>query len=122
MRGRGNQNHVAPGFSTVAMVGADRHQSGELSLGAGVRLKRHRGEPGDPASACSSSSRNLPVAGRLLDRGNRCILENAGHVTGNISAAAFSFIVHEPSGIIDVSSPTSFRSRLRIYRIIFVSR
>jgi hypothetical protein len=31
-------------------------------------------------------------------------------VTGIISVAAFSFIVHEPSGIIDVSSPTSFRS------------
>jgi hypothetical protein len=26
-------------------------------------------------------------------------------------AAAFSFIVQEPSGIIDVSRPTSFRSR-----------
>ena len=35
---------------------------------------------------------------------------NSGHDTGIISDAAFSFIVHEPSGIIDVSSPTSLRS------------
>jgi hypothetical protein len=42
-------------------------------------------------------------------------------VIGSISLAAFSFIVHEPSGIIDVSSPMSLRSRLRRYRIISVS-
>jgi hypothetical protein len=35
-------------------------------------------------------------------------------VTGSISVAAFSFIVHEPSGIIDVSSPMSFRSSERM--------
>ena len=40
--------------------------------------------------------------------------ENSGQVTGIISDAAFSFIVQEPSGIIEVSSPTSFRSRLRM--------
>ena len=40
--------------------------------------------------------------------------ENSGQVTGSISDAAFSFIVQEPSGIIDVSSPTSLRSRLRM--------
>ncbi len=38
--------------------------------------------------------------------------ENSGQLTGNISLAAFSFIVHEPSGIIDRSSPMSLRSRL----------
>ena len=103
------------------MVGADRHQAGELSLCAGVRLQRHRGEPGDPASACSSSREDLPVALRLSAGANGCICENSGHVTGSISDAAFSFIVQEPSGIIDVSSPTSFRSRLRMYRIISVS-
>ena len=47
--------------------------------------------------------------------------ENSGQVTGIISDAAFSFIVHDPSGIIDVSRPMSLRSRLRMYRIISVS-
>ena len=64
---------------------------------------------------------NLPVTGRLRSRRERCILEKCGHVTGNISEAAFSFIVQEPSAIIEVSSPTSLRSRLRMCRIIFVS-
>jgi hypothetical protein len=45
---------------------------------------------------------------------NGCIRENSGQVTGIISEAALSFIVQEPSGIIDVSSPTSFRSSLRM--------
>src|SRR5258705_12705560 len=46
---------------------------------------------------------------------------NSGHVIGSISDAAFNFIVHDPSGIIDVSSPMSFRSRRRTKRIISVS-
>ncbi len=46
---------------------------------------------------------------------------NSGHETGIISDAALSFIVQEPSGIIDVSRPTSFRSSERMYRIICVS-
>jgi hypothetical protein len=33
-------------------------------------------------------------------------------VTGIISDAAFNFIVQEPSGIIEVSRPTSRRSRV----------
>src|SRR2546421_8772758 len=43
------------------------------------------------------------------------------HVSGSISDAAFSFIVHDPSGIIDVSRPMSLRSSPRTYRIICVS-
>ena len=39
-----------------------------------------------------------------------CTSPNSGQVTGSISAAALSFIVHEPRGIIDVSRPTSLRS------------
>ena len=47
--------------------------------------------------------------------------ENSGQVTGIISEAAFSFIVQDPSGIIERSSPTSLRSSDFRYRIIFVS-
>ncbi len=38
--------------------------------------------------------------------------ENSGQLTGNISLAALSFMVHEPSGIIETSRPMSLRSRL----------
>ena len=38
---------------------------------------------------------------------NGCSPANSGQVTGSISAAALSFIVHEPSGIIDRSSAMS---------------
>jgi hypothetical protein len=40
--------------------------------------------------------------------------ENSSHDTGYISLAAFNFMVQEPSGIIEVSRPTSLRSRLRM--------
>ena len=39
---------------------------------------------------------------------------NRAQVIGIISAAAFSFIVHEPSGIIECTSEMSFSSRLRM--------
>ena len=38
-------------------------------------------------------------------------LANSGHETGNISAVALSFMVHEPSGIIeDVSEDRAIRA------------
>ena len=38
---------------------------------------------------------------------NGCMPANSGQLIGSISAAAFSFIVHEPSGIIDRSRAMS---------------
>jgi hypothetical protein len=38
---------------------------------------------------------------------NGCIRANSGQVMASISAVAFSFMVQEPSGIIDRSSATS---------------
>ena len=88
-------------------------EAGELALRAGVRLQRHGGKAGDRAE------RRRQLVARPADSpaswsagANGWIRENSGHDTGYISLAAFSFIVHEPSGIIDVSSPMSFRSRL----------
>ena len=71
-------------------------------------------KPVTSQSAASSSAQDLPVARGLAGGTNGCRRENSGHVTGNISVAAFSFIVQEPSGIIDVSRPMSLRSRLRM--------
>ena len=72
-------------------------------------------------SAASSSRKIWAYPCTCSIGANGWIRENSGQVTGIISEAAFSFIVHEPSGIIDVSSPTSLRSRLLMYRIILVS-
>ena len=45
---------------------------------------------------------------------NGCSLPNCGHVTGTISAVALSFIVHEPSGIIECVSDRSRDSSRRM--------
>ena len=52
---------------------------------------------------------------------NGCSLEISGHEIGNISAVAFNFIVHEPSGIIEVVSERSRDSSFFRYRSISVS-
>src|SRR5215471_12908677 len=49
------------------------------------------------------------------------MVENSGHETGAISVVAFSFIVQEPSGIIECARERSFDSRWWIYRNISVS-
>jgi hypothetical protein len=46
---------------------------------------------------------------------------NSGQVTGSISLVAFSFIVHDPSGIIEKVSERSFASNRRKYRSISCS-
>mmetsp|Transcript_14860 Transcript_14860/g.59554 ORF Transcript_14860/g.59554 Transcript_14860/m.59554 type:complete len:233 (+) Transcript_14860:2768-3466(+) len=50
-----------------------------------------------------------------------CMLHVSGHVTGIISAVALSFIVHEPSEIIEWFSERSLPSSDRRYRSICVS-
>ena len=71
--------------------------------------------------AASNSSRTCRYPSACSSGAKGCRLENSGHVIGIISVAALSFIVHEPSGIIDVSKPMSFRSSDFRYRIISVS-
>ena len=44
---------------------------------------------------------------------NGCSAANPGKVTGIISAVALSFMVHEPSGIIERSRATSFAASRR---------
>ena len=52
---------------------------------------------------------------------NGCSFEISGHEIGNISAVAFNFIVHEPSGIMEVVSERSRDSSFLRYRSISVS-
>ena len=79
VRRRRDQDDVALRVAAVAVVGADRHQAGELALRAGVRLQRHGGEPGDLAQraprARRRSARSPPPARRGA---NGCMRENSG--------------------------------------------
>ena len=52
---------------------------------------------------------------------NGCTPANSGQVTASMMVAALSFIVQEPSGIMEVSRPTSLRSSAFRKRIIEVS-
>ena len=52
---------------------------------------------------------------------NGCMFANSGQLIGSISVVAFSFMVQDPSGIIERSNATSLSERLRRYRNIDVS-
>ena len=74
-----------------------------------------------PVSQACRSAINRRSPG-VSDAGAKgCCLANSGHVMGSISAAALSFIVQEPSGIMLRSSAMSLSARERRYRIISVS-
>ena len=59
------------------------------------------------ASLSSSDSINSRYPPACPAGANGWIRANSGQLTGSISAAALSFIVHEPSGIIDRSRAMS---------------
>jgi hypothetical protein len=86
--------------------------------------------PCDPAFGCSDTAAKPVMSQRSassvrnssaypsawLAGANGWILPNSGHVTGIISAVALSFIVHEPSEIIECTSERSRDSSFRMYR------
>lgn len=91
--------------------------------------------PCEPALGCSDTS-SYPVIAVSQDcrsaislrrpgvseaGANGCWRENSVHVIGSISAAALSFMVHEPRGIMLRSSAMSLSASDRRYRIISVS-
>ena len=114
VRRRRNQHDVAVRVAAIAVVRADR-PSGPANSPCAPEFgcSDTAGETGDPAQRRLELAEDLRVALGLIEAGaNGCSRENSGQLTGIISDAAFSFIVHEPSGIIEVSSPMSLRSRL----------
>ena len=69
-----------------------------------------------PVSSASQRSRSLisSVYPAACPAGaNGCSPANSGQLTASISAAALSFIVHDPSGIIERSSAMSKSARRR---------
>ena len=70
----------------------------------------------------ADSSSKICVYPCACERGaNGCSFPNCGQVTGTISAVAFSFIVQDPSAIIEWVSDRSRDSSNRMYRSISVS-
>ena len=94
-----NQADVAAGLAAALVVGANGEQPGVLPLRTGIRLQRHRVVAGESASHSSTSPISLRSPGVSEAGANGCCRANSGQVIGSISAAALSFIVHEPSGI-----------------------
>ena len=69
-------------------------------------------KPGDLREPALEPRVQLGIAFAACSTGaNGCSAPNSGQVTGIISAVALSFIVHDPSGIIDVVSDRSLACR-----------
>jgi glycine dehydrogenase (decarboxylating) len=66
-----DEAHRAPLVPARAMERADRQQPRVLPLRAGVRLERHRGEPGDLRQRAREVAEQLLIPLRLLHRGER---------------------------------------------------
>ena len=106
---------VAMRFAARLVIAANHEQPGVLALRAGVRLQRHAGEAGDlrqRRSRARRTARDSPPPARAARTDGAS--PNSGQVTGIISAVAFSFIVHEPSGIIECVSERSRDSSVRM--------
>ncbi|SKV27273.1 Uncharacterised protein [Mycobacteroides abscessus subsp. abscessus] len=74
-----------------------------------------------PASQPSRSAIRVRSPRESPAGANGCSAANCGQVMGSISAAAFSFMVHDPSGIMLRSNAMSLSDSARRYRIISVS-
>ena len=90
-------------------------QAGVFALRAGVGLQADAGVAGGLAQPGAQLlvefARSRPAGRRGA---NGWMLANSGQVIGIISLVAFSFIVHEPSGIMLRSSARSLSDRLRM--------
>ena len=104
----GDEADVAVALAARLVVGADGEQAGVLALGAGVRLQGDGGEARDLREPGLEVARRAAGSRRSAPRART---DGAGRTPatrpGSISLAALSFIVHEPSGIIEWQSDRS---------------
>jgi hypothetical protein len=104
----GNQANPAMRIAARFMVGADDEQAGVFALRPGVGLQRNAGEAGAFGQPVFQVLEQHLVAARLRQRRKGMQPRRTpARISANISAAAFSFIVHEPSGIIEAVSERS---------------
>ena len=112
-RGR-DQADVALGLAARGVPAADGQQAGELPLGAGVGLDADRVVPGQLDEQGLEVGDQLARTRATARAGAKGWIEaKPGQLIGSISVVALSFIVHEPSGIIERSSATSYPARRR---------
>ena len=108
--GNGNEADVPVRIAARTVVATDREQAGILALRAGVRLERNSGETGDLRQPAFEQAEHFAVALALVGGHERMQRGNFGQLSGIISDVAFSFMVQEPSAIIDSLSARSFDS------------
>ena len=109
-----NEADVPVRFPALRVEAADGEQARIFALRTCIGLQGNAGEPGDLGQPLLQLPEKRLVSLRLLDRRERMKFRlNSGQETGNISAAALSFIVQEPSGIIECVSERSRASSLR---------
>ena len=113
VRGGGNQADVAVSLTDVVQVVADDGQTGILASSTGVGLERHGLETGDGAQPVAHLVDHFEV-GVWSAGAYGWMLQVAAQLNGSISAAAFSFMVQLPSGIIARLSDKSLISNIFI--------
>ena len=109
--GNGNQADVAVAVAARLVVAADGEQAGVFALRAGIRLQRDGGEAGDFRQPVFQQAKHLAVALALVGGHEGCSEATSGQLSGIISEVALSFMVQEPSAIIDSLSARSLDSR-----------
>ena len=111
MGGLGDQTDIAMALAAAGVIAGDGHQAGVFALGAGIGLHADGVESGD---GCATSLRGHGSSGGspgLIEGAKGWRQANSRQVTGIISLVALSFMVQEPSEIIEWS-----RARSRFWR------
>ena len=116
-----DETDVAVRFPSMPVISPYRHEPGILALRAGIRLERHRGKSGDLGQGLFKPAEQLLVSLCLIGGANGWMPDKSGQVTGSISAVALSFIVQDPSGIMECTRDKSFACSRWRYRNISCS-
>lgn len=85
---------------TALVITPDGQQPGIFALCTGVGLHTQRIVAGQLYQPLRKLPDHVQISRRLICRAERVQLGSSGQVIGIISAAAFSFMVQDPSGII----------------------
>ena len=108
VRGGWDQTDIAMRLAPRFVIGTDDEQSGNIRpanrRSAAMKCQRSQYIPrASPLGSGKVSDNRAPATTERTG----WIFANSGHETGNISAAAFNFIVQEPSGIIEAVNDKS---------------
>jgi hypothetical protein len=111
---RRNQAHIAMALAASGVIATNHQQAGVLALRARIGLQRHAPKTGDRRQHMLQLAEHGLVALGLAIGANGCSRAHLGQLIGTISAVPFSFMVHEPSGIMEWVSDRSRASSRRM--------